>query len=390
MKLSAYEPLSKDKAINSARDTNKIFNKNRNTSVWEGALGNNQCNNTLLSSIKDVDMEILRLLKKRIELLKKADQGTVNDTSIDSREDVITAAKELGIDEHYANFLFNYIHGISLAAIKPLRVAFLGPRASFTEEAALKIFSDSGAALIPLPSIREVFRSVENSDAEYGVVALENSLEGSVGETIDLLANSNVKICGETEIRVRHNLIVRPGTNLSDVKLVISHPHAIAQCRNFIESRLKNVRIETRPSTSDAVREAVENIGVAAIGSELAAYVYGGEIVARGIEDHKDNYTRFIAIGKSALGRGVGVKTAVIYTLPHKPGALYRALEPFAVRGLNLTKIESRPIKGKPWEYLFFMEFEGHEESDTVSEALEELKKRTTQLKILGSYRKIP
>lgn len=345
--------------------------------------------NNILNSLRDIDIEIVRLLKKRIELLRKADQKTINTALTETRREVLNTAGELGVDEHHLNLLLSYIHGLSLAAIKPLRVAFLGPRGSFTEEAALKIFSDYGAVFISLPSIREVFRAVENGDADYGVVALENSLEGSVGETIDLLSNSNVKICGETEIRIRHNLIVRPGTSPSDIKLVVSHPHAIAQCRNFIESRLRNVRIESRSSTAEAVKEAVESVGVAAIGSELAAYIYGGEIIARGIEDHKDNYTRFIAIGRIALEKGVGMKTAVIFTLQHKPGALYRALEPFAVRGLNLTKIESRPIKGKPWEYLFFMEFEGFEESSMVSEALEELRMRTTQLKVLGSYRKI-
>ncbi len=335
-------------------------------------------------------MEIIKLLKRRIELLRQIDQKTLDNVFIRAREEITAIARELGLDEYYTNLLFSYVHGVSLAAIKPLRVAFLGPRASFTEEAALKIFGDSGTLFIPLPSIKEVFRTVENGDADYGVVALENSLEGSVGETIDLLVNTDLKICGETEIRIRHNLIVRPGTSFNDIKLVISHPHAIAQCRSFIEARLRNVRIETRSSTSEAVREAIENSGIAAIGSELAAYIYGGEIIARGIEDHKDNYTRFIAIGRSPLKKGVGMKTAIIYTLPHRPGSLYSALEPFAVRRLNLTKIESRPIKGKPWEYLFFMEFEGHEEDKIVSEAIKELRERAVQVKVLGSYQKIP
>ncbi|MEM0153676.1 MAG: prephenate dehydratase [Ignisphaera sp.] len=344
----------------------------------------------LLNNLKDIDREIVNLLRKRIELIKGMDWKAVNRASMESIRDAIAIARELDIDEYYTDILFNHIHGMSLATVKPLRIVFLGPRASFTEEAALKIFSDSGAVFTPLPSIREVFRTVENSDADYGVVALENSLEGSIGETIDLLANSNLRICGETEIRIKHNLIVKPGTSFNDIKLVISHPHALAQCRNFIESRLKNARVEPRPSTSDAVKEAVENSGVAAIGSELAAYVYGGEIIARGIEDHRDNYTRFIVIGRNALEKGVGMKTAIIFTLPHRPGALYSALEPFALRGLNLTKIESRPIKGKPWEYLFFMEFEGYERDERVSEAIEELKRRTTQIKLLGSYRKVP
>ncbi|MEM4848113.1 MAG: prephenate dehydratase, partial [Ignisphaera sp.] len=287
-------------------------------------------------------------------------------------------------------YLVSYLDGIALKALKPIVVGFLGPRGSFAEEACLKVFSSQGVNLIAYTSIRDVFRGVEAGEIDYGVVPLENSLEGSVGETLDMLAQTSAKICGETEVKISLNLIAKPGTKIENIKVVLSHPMALAQCRNFIYTKLKNVVVETRSSTSEAVKEAVEREGVAAIGSELAAKIYGGEILIKGIEDYRENYTRFIVIGYKPLDIGVSVKTSIILTLKDVPGSLYRALEPFATRGINLTKIESRPIKGRPWEYMFFIDFTGSIEDPVVREAIDELTSRTTSIKVLGSYRKIP
>lgn len=343
--------------------------------------------------VMSIDEEIARLLLKRIDLLKQLGLGyeSIKHMLISRRKNVVEVLnRKYGINSDDLTYLISYIDGITLKSVKPLTIGFLGPRGSFSEEASLKMFGSQGALSVAYTSIGDIFRGVESGDIEYGVIPLENSLEGSVGETLDMLAQSSVKICGETELRISLNLIAKPGTRLEDVRIVLSHPMALAQCRNFIYSKLRNVRIETRSSTSEAVKEAVEQNNVAAIGSELAASIYGGEVIVREIEDYKENYTRFIAIGYKPLDIGVGVKTSIILTLKHMPGSLYRALEPFAVRGINLTKIESRPIKGRPWEYMFFVDFVGSIEDTKVREALEELTNRVTSIKILGSYRKIP
>lgn len=343
-----------------------------------------------IGDIDSIDLMIIELLVKRIEVLRRMGYDEAKRVLLKSSDRVAdVASQRFGLQRDSVKYLFNYLNGFTLQLLKPLAVGFLGPRGSFTEEGALKIFGDLGAALIPYASIPDVFRAVENGEVDYGVVPLENSLEGSVGETLDMLASSSVKICAETEVRIKHNLIARPGTKLEDIRVILSHPMALAQCRNFIYTRLKNARIETRSSTAEAVREAVEREGVAAIGSELAAMLYGGEVIAKGIEDSKENYTRFIAIGFKPIDKGGPIKTSIIFTVKDIPGALYRALEPFATRGINLTKIESRPIKGRPWEYMFFVDLLGSVDEQRVAEALEELKNRTTSIKILGSYVKI-
>ncbi|ADM27189.1 Prephenate dehydratase [Ignisphaera aggregans DSM 17230] len=349
---------------------------------------------TLMNSLDVIDRELIELMIKRIELLRRlidiAGVKRFSEMLGSLHRNLILLGRNQGLDEDYISIISSYINGLAVKMLKPLRVSFLGPRASFSEEAVMKIFGDMGVELLPQPSIREVFRSVEEGDSDYGVVPIENSIEGSVGETIDHLVSTKLFICGETELRIKLNLIARPGTRLEDIKVVLSHPHALAQCRNFIETRLKGVKIEARSSTSEAVREAVESYGVAAIGSEYAAKLYGGEILVSGIEDYRDNFTRFIVIGRNILDRGIGLKTSLIFATSNIPGALYRALEPFAIRGINLTKIESRPIKGRPWEYMFYVEFEGSINEERCAKAVDELKNRTTFLKILGTYKRIP
>mgnify|MGYP001772775581 CR=1 FL=1 len=355
-------------------------------SVWLVIL---ECKN-IECILDEVDQKIFEKVAERAKALQSLGYDQAKQILLSRREmvaDIISRGS--GIPKESAKLLLSYIDDLTLQLIKPLTVAFLGPRGSFTEEATLKIFSGAGAKLVPYTSISDVFRAVESGEVDYGVVPLENSTEGSVGETLDMLATSSVRICGETEVRIVHNLIAKPGTRLEDVKVVLSHPMALAQCRNFIYSRLKGVRIETRASTAEAVKEAVETDGVAAIGSELAARIYGGEIIARGIEDNKENYTRFIVIGFKPLEKSTETKTSIIFTVKHIPGALYKALEPFASRGINLTKIESRPIKGKPWEYMFFLDLQGSLDNPKVAEAIDELKNRSTYIKILGSYKKI-
>jgi len=344
----------------------------------------------LAEEIRALDKEFVKLLLKRLEFSRAVDRHILRGVNAEAYNFLRKSLVDAGLSENYAS-LFAGLYTAILSQGSGLRVAYLGPRGSFSEEAAIKVFRYANIEFLPQSSISAVFRVVEEGDADYGVVPIENSLEGSVGETIDMLAESTLRICGDTELRIRLNLIAKPGTKLEEVKLVISNPYALAQARKFIESRLKGVKVEVATSTSEAVKTAVSSSGIAAIGSEYAALLYGGEILLHGIEDYKENYTRFIIIGKTPIevNEATMIKTAVLFTLKHEPGSLYRALQPFAERKVNLTKIESRPIKGKPWEYMFFMEFEGDMSNENISQALNELSKRTESLKILGSYPKI-
>jgi len=345
--------------------------------------------------IDEIDGRLLELLSERVEVARRigelkrklgapiADQA--REAEVISRG--LRLAEKLGIDPELTGIMLRAMIGICRKAQTPTRVSFLGPRGSFSEEAALKAFLDLGPELKPMPSIPDVFRSVEVGDADYGVVPVENSIEGGVKETLDLLSRTPLRVCGEVQVRISLNLIARPGTRLQDVRLVLSHPHALAQAREFLSRVLGGARIEGCPSTAEAVKRALELENAAAIASRTAASIYGGSILASDIQDVKDDYTRFFVVGRGRLGRGRGSKTSIIFRLPHRPGSLYEALSIFASRKINLTRIESRPVKERPWEYLFHVDFEGDcEREERCAEALRELEGKALFLKVLGSY----
>lgn len=348
----------------------------------------------LRKAIDKVDSEILRLIKRRAELVARI--GGVKQSLglplVDSsREEEIlsrvkAAAEQYNLNTDLMLLAFKAVIGLCRESQRRLTVALLGPEGSFSEEAAIKVFLAKGVLFKPVLTVRDVFRSVEEGDADFGVVPIENSLEGSVNETLDLLTKGKLKICGEVELRIKLNLIARVDTNLEDIEYVFSHPHALGQCRNFLETILRRAKVRSCSSTAEAVREAIKLKGAAAIGSEYAATIYGGQILARGIEDAKDNFTRFIVIGHRSLVGGRRRKTSVFFRLPNVPGSLYKALAPFANRNINLTRIESRPVKDKPWEYLFYLDFEGDEEDEKCRRALKELAEKTLFMRILGSY----
>ena len=266
-----------------------------------------------------------------------------------------------------------------------LRVAFQGELGSYSEEAAAKFFGQ-GFEPVPMRSLLSVFTAVEAGAADYGVVPIENSIEGGVGETYDLLLSSGLRVVGEVYVRVVHCLIGLEGAELSDIRRVYSHPQALAQCRAYIT--MMGFEPVSTYDTAGAVK-LVKEMGDrsnAAIASERAATIYGMKVLAKGIEDYGRNYTRFLVMGREALGAPRRPKTSVIFSVPHRAGALFRALEPFAVREINLTKIESRPTRARPWQYYFFVDFEGDSRDERVREALAELASRTLFLKVLGTY----
>jgi len=266
-----------------------------------------------------------------------------------------------------------------------IRVSFQGEKGSYSHEASEKYFGEH-VAVRPCRTLRDVFQAVEAREATFGIVPVENSYEGSVNETHDLLATTTSRVCGEVEVRVRHCLIARPGTKQSDIRTVYSHPQALAQCAKYLRTH----RLEGVPSydTAGSVKlvKATRSSRVAAIASRRAAQLYAMQIISEGIEDSGANYTRFLVLGRKIVPRSGDDKTSIIFGVEHKPGSLYRALRALSSRRINLTKIESRPVKDTPWQYNFFVDFQGHVQDRACREALRGLRERSTFVKVLGSY----
>lgn len=266
-----------------------------------------------------------------------------------------------------------------------VKVSFQGERGAYSEEAIYEYFGER-VEVVPLPTMHEVFKSVENGFSDYAVVPVENSLEGSVGEVLDLLLETNLKVCGEIILRIIHCLICNPGEELRDIKVIYSHPQALGQSRNFI----RRLGCKALPvyDTAGSVKMIKGVKGAAAIASERAAKIYGMKILVKGVEDNPNNYTRFLVLSNSINPPTGKDKTSIIFAVKHVPGALYSALGVFAERNINLTKIESRPSRKRLWEYNFYVDFEGHVEDEFIKDALKALKSKTTFIKVLGSYPK--
>lgn len=267
---------------------------------------------------------------------------------------------------------------------KPLSVAFLGPKATFTHLACLKHFGES-ADYVPQINVSAVFDAVERGLADFGVVPIENSSEGVVSNTLDMFVDHTLLICGEILVEVSHDLLSVTG-DIGHVRKIYSHPHAIAQCREWLDRNLRGVPVFDVESTARAAELAAGDPSAAAVAGEAAAKIYGLAAVRRRIQDNPNNHTRFIIIGRIAPERTGNDKTSILFAARDEVGALYLMLEPFARNKVNLTKIESRPIKKKAWEYLFFLDMAGHVSDAQVKAALDELRMRAQYLKILGSY----
>ena len=282
--------------------------------------------------------------------------------------------------------IFREIMSSCLALEQQLTVAFLGPEGSFTQEAAIKHFGQA-ACLLPQKNLNDVFREVEVQNASYGVVAVENSTEGSVNHTLDMLANTNLKVCGEVELRIHHNLLSHE-EELSTVKVVYAHQQALAQCRSWLSDHLKDVQQHAVNSNAEAARRAKEEKGAAAIAGTYAAELYEHNILAANIEDNVSNKTRFLVVGQEFPPSSGRDKTSLLIVTGNQPGALYRVLHPLSEHGLSMSKIESRPSKKEAWEYVFFIDIEGHVEDEAVGNALKALEAEAHMVKVLGSYPK--
>ena len=263
------------------------------------------------------------------------------------------------------------------------RVAFQGEPGAYSEMATIQYFRNSN--LVAMKSLQDVFDGLRHGDVEFGVVPIENSIEGSVNETYDLLLDTNFVVSGEIYQRVRHCLIVNKGGG-SNIRSVYSHPQALAQCRRYLQGR--NLATVAAYDTAGAVKmiKQKKNMKVAAIASRRAAELNEMDILEEGIEDIKNNFTRFLIMSKIRTKPTGRDGTSMIFSVKHIPGALFSILEEFANRNINLTKIESRPKKEKPWEYNFYVDFEGHIDNKIINVAVESIKKKAAFIKILGSY----
>ena len=345
----------------------------------------------LRDEIDRIDDRILELLNERagyviqVGDIKKAQNSEIH---VPNREkaiiDRLTTRNPGPFPNESLRTVMREIFSASLSLEQPMKVAYLGPRATFSHLACIQQFGYS-PQYVPLNSIKEIFAEVERGLAEYGVVPIENSIEGVVNYTLDMFLESELRISGELMIEVTQNLMNKTGS-IEDVKKVYSHPNPIGQCRGWLESNLKGVPVGEVSSTSRAAEMAAEDPSVAAIASRLAAEVYGLKIIKERIEDNTNNCTRFLLISKKSPPRTGHDKTSMLFSIKDRAGALYDILKPFAVRGINMTKIESRPSRKKAWEYHFFVDVEGHYEDESVRSAIDELSLNCLFLKVLGAY----
>ncbi|MFW6094598.1 MAG: prephenate dehydratase [Pseudomonadota bacterium] len=287
-------------------------------------------------------------------------------------------------DEDLAR-LFREVISCCLNLEQPLTIAYLGPPGTYTEAAAVKQFGHF-ASTRALASIDEVFREVESEGAHYGVVPVENSTEGMVNHTLDCFMDSPALICAEVELPIHHALLVHAQGADEPVTQIVSHSQSLAQCRGWLDTHYPGIPRTPVTSNAEAARVAAETPGVAAIAGEVAAERYGLRILATRIEDHPDNKTRFLVIGRQTVGPSGRDKTSILVSTRNEPGALYKVLEPFHRHGISLTRIETRPAKSGSWSYVFFIDFDGHQSEDRIERVLESVGRVAMEVRSLGSY----
>ena len=347
----------------------------------------------LRTQIDEIDAEILSLLNRRTELALKIGHAKQrnNDNAyyVPHREkNIIERLKSLNTGPFPNNALeamYREIMSGCRALEKPISVAYLGPEGSFGHAASIKHFGSS-TRYIPIQPQTGIFIEVESDKADYGVVAIENSIDGAIRETQDMFIASNLQICAEIMMPISHNLL--SNSQPEEITRIYSHTQPFAQCRNWLYNHFRDIERVEVTSTSEAAKIVAKEEGAAAIASKLAAELYGLKILYEGIEDKPGNTTRFLVVGKHCGGRSNDDKTSVLFSVRDQPGALWEVLGVFRKYNLNLSKIESRPSRTKAWEYVFFADIEGHTEDEAVKAALDEIEETCVSLKNLGSYPK--
>jgi chorismate mutase/prephenate dehydratase len=354
---------------------------------------------TPLSELRDkidaIDKQILQLINQRascaVEVAKtkiaQGEQGTFYRPDRESL--VLRRIMDLNqgpLSDHTAVFFFRELMSACLALEQPMDIAFLGPEGTFTQQAAYKHFGHA-VNTIPVTTINEIFGAVELNHCQFGVVPVENSTEGVISHTLDRFLTSPLKICGEVEIRVHQNLMGN-ATSLTEITEVFSHQQSLAQCRQWLDKHMPHARLTSVSSNSEAARLASVNKQTAAIAGIVAAEVYNLTIIEKNIEDESNNTTRFIIIGHQSSSPTGNDKTSLVVSTGNQPGALHKILEPFAKFGIGMVNIESRPSRQGLWDYVFFIDIEGHSEDKGVAQALDMVKDSVKMFKLLGSYPK--
>jgi chorismate mutase/prephenate dehydratase len=341
--------------------------------------------------IDDADRQLLALLNQRASLslaIGQAKLAAGEAVHVPEREqEIVDGLVRLNpgpLPAGAVRAIWREVLSASRALQRPFRVAHLGPAATYTHLAALRQFGRA-ASYVPVRGIRDVFDAVQRDEADVGVVPIENSTEGAVSHTLDGLIDTLLPICGEVQVEIHHSLLSRAG-DLAGIKRVYSHPQALAQCREWLDRHLPHAEAVEVASTAGAAERAVEDAAAAAIASELAGELYGLPAVRERIEDLAHNVTRFLVVGHRPAAPTGRDKTSILVWIRDEVGALHRILEPFAAARLNMTKIESRPTRRRPWEYVFFVDFEGHQADPVARGVLAAVRERCLHLKVLGSY----
>jgi chorismate mutase/prephenate dehydratase len=344
----------------------------------------------LRKKIDSLDSKLIKLLNLRAKATKE-----IGKIKIDTGKSIYNPEREMDVlrkvtssnngplKNRAVEAIYREIMSAGLSLEKVLKIAYMGPQASFSNLAALKRFG-SQMNYIPCGGIAEVFSEVERQAADYGVIPVENSIEGAITHTLDMLVDSDLKICSQVNLDVSHNLLANCAKN--KIRKVYSNPQVFGQCRIWLQKNLPNVELIDVSSTTRAVQIAKKEKNSAAIASLLASKVYGLKVVTADIQDSLHNITRFLVVGKNVAKKTGHDKTSLLFSIKDKVGALYEMLLPFRKFGVNLTKIESRPSKKKAWEYYFFVDICGHKDDLKIQKALNELERKCNYLKILGSY----
>jgi chorismate mutase/prephenate dehydratase len=342
-----------------------------------------------------VDEQIVRLLDKRARMAWR-----IGEIKQEKGLEAYAPARERAVLDRVASLgdgdfpkrgleaVFREIISGSISLEARLKIAYFGPENTFTHEAALRAFGTS-VELVPQPTVADVFSRVERGEAEYGVVPVENSMEGAVTHTLDELMNSPLKICGEVYLPIAQNLISKEAS-LDRVERVFSHPMAFAQAATWLRRELPGAHLEEVESTAEAARRVSGEEGAAAVGSALAAEAHGLNVLARNVQEARANATRFIVLGRGWAARTGKDKTSVVFSVKDRPGVLRDALSAFAEEGINLTRIESRPSRKRAWTYVFFADFQGHPDEERVKRALEALEEHCPYVVLIGAYPEVP
>ena len=348
---------------------------------------------SLRKKIDEIDSLLIKTISERARCAQhvaevKEDQGDKAYYKPEREAQVLRRVMEKNegpLDNEDLARLFRQIMSACLALEQPVKVAYLGPEGTFTQEAALKHFGDS-AVSIPQSAIDEVFREVLSGSCDYGVVPVENSTEGVISHTLDSFMDSSLKICGEVELRIHQHFMVGENTDRKNISRVYSHAQSLAQCRQWLNSNFPAIERVAVSSNAEAAKRVQGEWNSAAIAGDMACELYTLEKLHEKIEDNPDNSTRFLIIGREEVPKSGKDRTSVVVSVRNKPGALHDLLEPFQRHNVDMTRLESRPSRNSNWTYVFFIDFEGHIEDQSVSNVLDELNSQVVELKVLGSY----